>query len=336
MTRPDAESPLASAAGAAGPHVVDRLKRVGDETRLAILVALWEAYDPFAEQNALPFSDLLDRVNYDTSGNFSYHLDKLEGHFLESTADGYRLTQAGHRLVRAIIAGTGLSDRSLPPTTIDHDCVLCGEPLAITYEAGQLYTVCTACEGRFPSDETPPGTIMGFAFGPAGLSRPSAEAIFAASVHRAIGKFTMQMGGLCPECSGPVERSIHVCETHDPDTDPDSDSESVTGAACPHCGRPDELQARWVCTVCKNAGHGPPGPNLVLHPRVVAFYADHGLEIGYDATDFESIVRMLTAMADHRQELLSTDPVRIRVTIRYAGDELRLLVDETMSVVAEE
>jgi ribosomal protein L37AE/L43A len=319
------ESPLESAAGAAGPRAVDVFERVADETRLAILLALWEDYEPFADNNALSFTELLDRVDYDTSGNFSYHLEKLEGHFVESTAEGYRLKQAGHRLVRAVVAGTGLENRTLSPTEIDFDCQMCGEPLAVTYENEQLYTVCTECEGRFASgNDEPPGAIMRFAFDPAGLSRSSPEEIFAASVVRAMGKFLMQMGGLCPDCSGSVDGSIHVCEDHDPD------------GICPNCGRRDEIQARWVCTTCKNAGHGPPGQNLALHPRVVAFYADRGLDIGYDTNDFGTVVRMLEAMSTHEQEVVSTDPIRVRVTIRYEGDRFCVIIDDSMTIVRVE
>lgn len=322
VNRKGSESPLDAAAGAAGPGAVDAFKRIGDETRLAILLALWEAYEPFADDHALSFSELLEQVDYDTSGNFSYHLQKLEGHFVTSTPDGYRLKQAGHRLIRTVIAGTGLTDTALAPTEIDTDCVICGDSLAITYEDEHLYTVCDGCGGKFdPDGDRPPGTVMEFAFEPAGLSRSSAEDIFAASVFHAMQKFTMQMGGLCPDCAGPVDGSIHVCEAHDPED------------VCPNCGRRDRIKARWICTVCKNAGHGPPGANLVLHPRVVAFYADRGFEIGYNTTDFETIVRILGAMSDHEQELVSMDPLRVRVTIRYGGDELRLVVDDSMHVV---
>ncbi len=323
MTDPTVtESSLEAAAGAAGPSAAEAFKRIGDETRLAILLALWEAYEPFADDNTLSFSELLARVDYDTSGNFSYHLQQLEGHFVESTAEGYRLQQAGHRLVRTVIAGTGLTDTTLAPTEIDADCWICGNSLAITYENDHLYTVCDGCGGKFaPGNGKPTDAVMGFAFDPAGLSRPSAEDIFAASVFRAMGKFTMQMGGLCPDCSGPVDSSLHICEEHDPD------------GICPNCGRRDEIKARWVCTICKNTGHGPPGPNLVLHPRVVAFYANRGFEIGYNTTDFAAIVRILQAMSDHQQELVSTDPPRVRVTIRYEGDELCLTIDDSMNVV---
>jgi hypothetical protein len=66
---------------------------------------------------------------------------------------------------------------------------------------------------------------------------------------------------------------------------------------------------------------------------VVAFYAERGLEIGYVANDFESVVQMLTAMSKHEQEVVSTEPIRVRVTIRYAGDRLRVIVDESMQII---
>jgi len=40
------ESPLEAAADFTGSHAVDAFKLLGNETRLAILLALWEAYDP--------------------------------------------------------------------------------------------------------------------------------------------------------------------------------------------------------------------------------------------------------------------------------------------------
>lgn len=324
MSRPSG-SPLETARGTVGDAAIQAFKLLGNETRLAILLVMWDAYEPFGDDDVLSFSELLDRVDYDTSGNFSYHLQKLEGHYVESTADGYRLKQSGHRLVRTVIAGTGIADITFEPTEIDVECTICGTPLAITYEDEHLYTICEGCGGKFQTDdERPPGTIMGFAFDPAGLSRSTPEEVFAASIFRAMEKFTMQMGGLCPDCSGPVEASMHVCDDHNPDE------------ICANCGRRDEIQARWVCSVCKNAGHGPAGANLVLHPRVRTFYADHGLDIGYPSTDFETIVRTLKAMSNHRQELVSKDPVRVRVEVHYEGDELSVIIDESMNIVHTE
>ena len=41
---------------------------LGNETRMDILQALWEAHDPFAERNGLAFSGLFDRVGITDSG----------------------------------------------------------------------------------------------------------------------------------------------------------------------------------------------------------------------------------------------------------------------------
>ena len=43
-----AELPLETTVGAAGPHATDAFALLGDETRLAILLAVWEEYDPHA------------------------------------------------------------------------------------------------------------------------------------------------------------------------------------------------------------------------------------------------------------------------------------------------
>lgn len=65
------ESPLEAAAGTAGPHAVEAFELLSDETRLAILLTLWENYDPHAEDNSVPFSTLYDRVNMGDSGTFT-------------------------------------------------------------------------------------------------------------------------------------------------------------------------------------------------------------------------------------------------------------------------
>lgn len=164
------DSPLDSAAGKAGPHVTDVFKLLTDETRLAILLALWEAYEPFADDNAVPFSEILDRVGYDTASNFSYHLEQVTGHFVRKSDGGYELTRRGRQLVQTIISGTAIDDATLEPTDIDKPCDFCGAPTEFTYENGYVYQVCTECPGYTDlDDQHPDGTIRGRTFDPAGL-----------------------------------------------------------------------------------------------------------------------------------------------------------------------
>ena len=62
---------------------------LGNRARLEILQTLGEADDTLA------YSELFARMEYDDSGNFSYHLDKLVGHFVAKTDAGYVLRRPG-------------------------------------------------------------------------------------------------------------------------------------------------------------------------------------------------------------------------------------------------
>ena len=65
------KSPLESAVGAVDPETVEASKLVGNETRLAILLVLWKAYDrPDATDNAVSFTRLFEQFDYGERGNF--------------------------------------------------------------------------------------------------------------------------------------------------------------------------------------------------------------------------------------------------------------------------
>ena len=129
------ELPIDTAADVEELRATEAFTLLGSETRLAILLALWEADELFddgppnpSERQALSFSELRERVDYDTSSNFSYHLDQLLGSFVRKTDDGYELLPAGDNIVHAIVASAGFVDRTVPPMGVDHDCPRCGRP----------------------------------------------------------------------------------------------------------------------------------------------------------------------------------------------------------------
>lgn len=318
-------SPLEAAAGTAGPHATDAFKVLGNETRLAILLALWEAYDPHAERNAVPFTELRNRVGMRDSGQFTYHLDKLEGHFIRKTDDGYILRQPGLVFVQSIIAGIGIEEPTLELTEIDAPCPLCGAPTAITYENARVYQVCTDCEGWGPAgEEEPPGALFAWTFEPTGLSNRTAEEVFAASTIKTFTRIALRFEGICPECSGPVEWSFDICEDHDPSSD----------EKCPSCGREQAVLAREICTVCKSFGWGSPSMKVVFHPAVIAFYYARGIEVGFTGdTGFADVRRTLNLVEEAEEEVVSAEPLRVRITYSHEGDTLHLLLDEGMNVI---
>lgn len=184
MTNTDsATSPLQAAAGAVGPHLIESFKLLSNETRLAILLALWEAYEPQGKDNAVPFTELHDRVGIRDSGHFSYHLDELLGHFVEKTPNGYELHNAGLTIVRAVIAGSGFeegvpADRNSPGVL-----PLCA-PVRLSNEDGRLYQICSECSGNIgpeSSEQSPQGTLIVYDdFNPAGLIHRTPEEVFVA------------------------------------------------------------------------------------------------------------------------------------------------------------
>ncbi len=322
-------SPLEAAAGAAGSHTVDAFELLGDETRLAILLALWEAYDPRAEDNSVSFSTLYDRVNVRDSGTFTYHLDKLVGHFVEETGDGYRLRNSGRKIVRAVIAGAGLEERRLPPTEIPRSCHTCGAPVELSYEDERLYQICTECEGNIgpgSTENAPVGTLVVYDdFNPAGLANRSPGEVFVAGTieyHRAL---TLLIRGVCPECSGAVEESLHICESHD----------APSGELCPACGTGNEFRVSYVCSVCKNGGSYPAWAAVYDHPAVVAFYYEHGFDMTFGLDDPEDCGRLWDLLAtgfEKEQTLVSEDPVRLRVSVLGDDRTLHLTLDGALNV----
>lgn len=318
-----AELPLEVVAGAAGPHATEAFALLGNETRLAILLALWELYDPHADDNAVPFSKIFERVDYDDPGNLSYHLEKLESQFIRQHAEreGYELRETGLKLVRAVIAGAGVQDATLEATEIDQPCPFCGAPTAVSYRDGVVIHVCTECEGSGPEQADTNGFLSAVRFDPAGLGDRTPEEIRAASTIAALRQVKSMFDGLCPACSGPVDGWLECCIDHE-----------LTGI-CENCGMRLAVWAGFQCRICKNHSVSSPKGLALFHPAVISFYDDRGVSTRTQADDFESVRRVFDLMDDHKLDLVSEDPPRVAVTASFDGEDVRLTFDETASVV---
>lgn len=315
-------SPLGAVSGVAGSDAAEAFELLGNETRLAILLALWEARDPVSGEGQLTFSDLYDRINYDHAGNFSYHLKQLVGQFVRKTDRGYELRRTGEKVVQAVISGSGFESTALEATQIDMPCVLCGAPTTVHYEDEWLYQVCTECEGFFPNRDTMPnGTLNELSLDPAYLQADrSPETLFTAAWVNALGHLYGMIHGVCPECSGAVDSNLSVCKDHD-----------STGV-CDACERHFGVVAIYQCTSCKS--HHTTLPHLVaaFHPAVIAFYHDHGVELGWNLLTFENVKQLLQCAMEHEVVRQSMDPVRIRVMVTRNGDQMAVTFDENVAV----
>lgn len=164
-------------------------------------------YEPGAEDDAVPFSDLRELVGVRDSGQFNYHLDKLVGPFIEQTGEGYSLTTRVEQILRTVLAGTLIEPRSFEGEPIDAVCDRCGASMVIDYRDGVLFERCTSCAGRWEGTEHSPGVLRSVYRPPVGLECRTPQ-----QFHRHGNTWDRydamaRLEGICPDCSGAVSTS---------------------------------------------------------------------------------------------------------------------------------
>lgn len=325
MTDSGSDSPLAAVGGDAA-RAAEAFAVLSDETRLAILLALWEAYDPDDPDRGVSFSTLREALNAPDSGGFNYHLRKLQGRFVRETEEGYALSLVGLQFAQAVVGGVGIEEPSLDRTSIDLPCRTCGADQTIEYAQGRLLFRCTECEGYYAGRD---GLSGGFnailPFSPAGVVGRTPEEVWTAATSAAQARLTSATWGVCSECTGVIEQGLLVCDDHD-----------AEGGNCDACGRGSKTGATFLCTVCKHFELAPVSGVVFLHPAVWSFFHERGVDIRPRATDADSVRQWNRLNANREHVVLSSDPPRVRVTVECDGDAVDVTVDENLEVVAVE
>jgi len=266
----------------------DGFEALADPTRLGILQALTEQLRESSEDPTIGFSDLRRAVGMRDSGNFNYHLDKLCGRFVRRTDEGYRITAAGMQVVGAAIAGV-YDAGEMNPAAVGDDCPVCGEALTATYEDGLLRVVCSN-DHQF-RNPLPPGSVD---------DRGSEELVELVTL-RTRQNLELAVEGICPLCDAELSWSI----------EPSFDREFPEFSnQCRRCGAIVEV---------------PVIAALLVHPGVIAFYYDHGIDarrLPLWAPEFYSGVDVG----------YDTNPVVVEVTLELDGDELTATLDEELTV----
>jgi hypothetical protein len=286
--------------------------KLGDETRLGILETLGRADGP------LSFAELRRGVGYDTSGNFSYHLDQLDDHFVRRTDDGYALRAAGRRVVRAVLAGTVTDAPRVERTRIDRGCPYCDAPVELRYAEERLEGYCSECDGVYDdatlgSRDVDDGYLGHLPLPPAGVQdRTMREAARAAWTWGfqdviAIAK------GVCPSCAAALAQDAVVCDDHD-----------STDGRCAACGNRHAVQVRSTCTNCIREQESAFVVKLLASTELLAFVTTHGLDPVDDQWAFGWT---------YDEDVRATEPFDASFTFTIDGDSLTLDVDEDLAVV---
>jgi predicted amidophosphoribosyltransferase/DNA-binding transcriptional ArsR family regulator len=291
----------------------EAFKVLGNETRIEILRVLGYTDAP------LSFSELYDLIEYDTTANFNYHLDKLEGHFVRKTDEGYDLRQAGRSVVQAVVSGAVTDAPVVKRTQIDHKCPHCGAPIEVRYHLERVEMFCTECAGTWGAAEPAYQGYLGrMMLPPAGFhGRTTEEAVRAARTWENL-RILANAVGICPHCAAPIERDITVCDDHD-----------TTGEVCEACHQRYAVQFHFDCTNCIYDGEGTFSVALAANTDLLAFLTAHGLN-PVSSTEITEILKILD---DYDEVIRSIDPFEAEFTFTIEGDAVTLTVDDDLTVV---
>lgn len=293
---------------------------LGNETRVDILRVLGAADEP------LPFSTLRERVGIQHGQEFPYHLDKLVDHFVGQRDGGYALRPAGRRVVEAVLSGTLTQDQSIERQAVNLSCWYCGaHQIEVDYRAEIVTLYCTKCGGSYGSSspsyggDAPAGQdrLGAINFPPAGVQdRPPVEVAQAALV-RYMRELESTVAGVCPRCAARAERTVVVCENHDPNC-----------GGCDACDRRYALAVNTECTNCVlERAETLLGLHLLATPEMRMYLLEHGIDP--IAPCYE---RVFDLVSPYEEDIQSIDPLDARITFGAEGDEITLAIDEELSV----
>ncbi|QLH78024.1 helix-turn-helix transcriptional regulator [Halosimplex rubrum] len=270
---------------------------VANETRFSILRALWDLSE--RRERAASFGAVRSEAGVRDSGQFNYHLDRLTPEFVREVDEGYRLTEAGRRVVGAAVSGVYTDrDVTVGPEPVG-ECPGCGGELELRYEDGYVLVECGDC-GRGVFDMSTPPVLV---------AECDDGEVVDALVRHATAAFQRMNRGFCVYCDGPLDSVV------EPLVDADDDSDPVVELSCRACDR----TFRWSVAA-----------GVLDHPAVVAML----YEAGIDAREFP--VWGVFTRLDRDVRVTGEDPLRIEVSIGVDDARMELLVDGDLTVVDHE
>lgn len=298
----------------------DAFSVLGDETRMQIVQTLGETNGP------VPFTELRDQVGLRQGSQFNYHLDKLVGHFVEKSDNGYDLTQRGRRVVEAVLSGAVTEDPELEPRVLDQACYHCGAAVEVGYLQERVGLYCTECDGNYGDtanrddvvDDTESGLLGYLRLPPAGVQGRSAEEVLAAAFTWGDLQFMARGSGICPRCSASLAESVAVCTDHD-----------ASNGVCVACTNRYAVQHHARCTNCIYETAGLFMLSLLANTELLSFLTSRGLNPVSATAELE----VYAVTGDYEEEVISTDPFEARFTFSTDGESITLTVDDDLNVV---
>lgn len=292
MPEKDSNSSASSASPDSESTPADVFGLVGHEIRAEIIEALMGEYH-------LSLSGLRGEMDTDVEpSQLHYHLDQLDGHFVDSDDDGYHIRPEGIRLYLTIHAGTLDRQREVAIDP-DFDCHICGTTLESSFAKGVVRVECPECVELFGYD---------FLLVPMAAFEDDIGAFSLANFREYIGLKTLFLArGVCPNCANTLEPEFRYSEEHD---------------------YPRKVHTHQLCDLCKANWKTTLGRVLLADLEVLLFCYDHGKDVlstPYWELEFAAMDEHLTVRDD--------DPWEISLRVTLDGETLELVVDGDLNVI---
>ncbi len=297
----------------------DAFKPLGNETRVAVLRAMFEREDGHLRPTTRTFSELFEATEESTTAGFAYHLRQLVGPYLRKREDdSYELTYAGLQVGRGLATGTYTESVDREPVALAEDCPLCGEAeLALRATDNVATAGCEACDRE----------LLALPFPPGGFRSHDTDSLPAAFDRHHRHRIGLMADGNCPECGGRVEGRVEVLDGDAEGTggeDGSGDEGTETDEDDGGEGTPRAL-ASLDCAACGYALGCPVTLTTLSHPAVVSFFHDHGVDLRERP--------IWNVGPEWRERVVSTDPVAVRVSATLDGETLALYIGRDLTVV---
>ena len=301
--------------GYAGPGTAsDAFKPLGNETRVAVLRAMFETEEGHLRPTTRTFSELFEATGESTTAGFAYHLRQLVGPYLRKRDDeAYELTYAGLQVGRGLAAGTYTESVDRDAVELGESCPLCEAADLSLRATDNVATVgCDACDRE----------LLALPFPPGGFRSHEADSLPAAFDRHHRHRIGLMADGNCPECGGRVEGCVDLAG----DDASRGEAEDGAGDEDDEDGEtPPRAPASLDCAACGYALGCPVTLTTLAHPAVVSFFHDHGVDLRDRP--------IWNVGPEWHERVVSVDPLAVRVSATLDGETFALYVGRDLTVV---
>jgi hypothetical protein len=279
---------------------------LGHEIRLNILRAFFQMYEPVdpeslpdvRDQRSLSYGELMKEVEMKDSGKFNYHLEKLQGVYIEKVDAGYVPTASAIALYEAMVANR--PTETVPADfSVDGKCPNCDSRLRGEYEQEFLSVDCPTCDlfwgatYRFPKN---------------GLAVREDENVFNVLYNRMMYHVGLARTGQCPSCAGNTTVVV-------PRERLDGDSTPTVKLSCGTCS--------WFVTVDILSA-------LQFDPQV----RNAMFEVGLPLRESSSMQTTEQVLPDISGRVDSENPLHAIITIQSDDHIAKIVVDDGLKVLS--